>query len=68
MADSARKPLGSARVVLEGLSLPIIRALLGHTQPQTTARYAHLLDDPLRAATERAGAVLAGDGGEAAGG
>jgi integrase len=31
----------------QGLSLPIIGALLGHTQPQTTARYAHLLDDPL---------------------
>jgi integrase len=26
-----------------GLSLPIIGALLGHTQPQTTARYTHLL-------------------------
>lgn len=36
-----------------GLSLPIIGALLGHTQPATTARYAHLFDDPLRAATER---------------
>lgn len=43
-----------------GLSLPIIGALLGHTQTQTTARYAHLLDDPLRAATERVGAVVAG--------
>jgi integrase len=42
----------------EGLSLAIIGALLGHTQPQTTARYAHLLDDPLRAATERASAVM----------
>ena len=31
-----------------GLSLPIIGALLGHTQPQTTARYAHLAADPLR--------------------
>jgi integrase len=41
-----------------GLSLPIIGALLGHTQPQTTARYAHLMDDPLRAATERVGAVV----------
>ncbi|MBB3936546.1 tyrosine-type recombinase/integrase [Aureimonas phyllosphaerae] len=41
-----------------GLSLPIIGALLGHTQPATTARYAHLLDDPLRAATERAGALV----------
>jgi integrase len=44
-----------------GLSLPIIGALLGHTQPQTTARYAHLLDDPLRAATEHVGARVAGN-------
>ena len=43
----------------EGLSLPIIGALLGHTQAQTTSRYAHLLDDPLRAATERVGAIVA---------
>ena len=42
-----------------GQSLPIIGALLGHTQPQTTARYAHLLDDPLRAATETAANVIA---------
>ena len=42
----------------EGSSLPIIGALLGHTQPQTTARYAHLLDDPLRAATERVGSLM----------
>jgi integrase len=42
-----------------GLSLPIIGALLGHTQAQTTTRYAHLYDDPLRAATERVGAIVA---------
>jgi integrase len=49
-----------------GLSLPVIGALLGHTQPGTTARYAHLFDDPLRAATERAAAIVTGkgDGGE----
>ena len=41
-----------------GLSLPIIGALLGHSQPATTARYSHLLDDPLRAATERVGAIV----------
>jgi len=41
-----------------GLSLPVIGALLGHTQPQTTARYAHLFDDPLRAATERAADLI----------
>jgi integrase len=43
-----------------GLSLPVIGALLGHTQPGTTARYAHLFDDPLRAATERVGAIVTG--------
>jgi integrase len=43
-----------------GLSLPVIGALLGHTQPGTTQRYAHLFDDPLRAATERAGAIVTG--------
>lgn len=41
-----------------GLSLPVIGALLGHSQPSTTARYAHLFDDPLRAATERVAAVV----------
>jgi integrase len=43
-----------------GLSLPVIGALLGHSSPATTARYSHLLDDPLRAATERVGAIVAG--------
>jgi integrase len=43
-----------------GQSLPIIGALLGHTEPTTTARYAHLFDDPLRAATERVGAIVTG--------
>ena len=35
-----------------GLSLPVIGALLGHSQPGTTARYAHLSTDPLRAASD----------------
>jgi integrase len=43
-----------------GLSLPIIGALLGHTTPTTTARYAHLFDDPLRAAAERASVIISG--------
>ena len=43
-----------------GFSLPMIGALLGHTQPATTHRYAHLFDDPLRQATERVGAIIAG--------
>jgi integrase len=45
-----------------GLGLPVIGALLGHSQPQTTARYAHLFDDPLRAATEKASAAINGTG------
>lgn len=40
-----------------GQSLPVIGALLGHTQAQTTSRYAHLLDDPLRSATEFVGKI-----------
>jgi integrase len=43
-----------------GLSLPVIGALLGHSTPVTTARYSHLADNPLRAATERASAILTG--------
>lgn len=35
-----------------GLGLPIIGRLLGHTQMATTARYAHLDNDPLRCASE----------------
>ena len=38
--------------VSQGQSLPIIGAMLGHTQPQTTARYAHLFDEPLLFATQ----------------
>jgi integrase len=45
-----------------GLSLPIIGRLLGHTQPRTTQRYAHLADDPLREATDKIGAVITGKG------
>jgi len=45
-------------LVSAGQSLAIVGALLGHTQTQTTARYAHLYQDPLRRATERAGSAL----------
>ncbi|TKZ16040.1 site-specific integrase [Shimia litoralis] len=36
-------------LVSGGASLEMIGKLLGHTQMQTTQRYAHLLDEPLRA-------------------
>lgn len=41
-----------------GHSLLTIGALLGHTQSQTTHRYSHLMDDPLRAAADRVGAIV----------
>ena len=41
----------------QGASLPMIGKLLGHTNPVTTARYAHLADDPLRAVSQKAGRV-----------
>ena len=39
--------------LLVGEGLPMIGKLLGHTQVQTTARYAHLANDPLKAAANR---------------
>lgn len=43
-----------------GASLPVIGALLGHTVPATTARYAGVAADPRREAAERVGERLAG--------
>lgn len=42
-----------------GLGLPIIGRLLGHAQAATTARYAHLDNDPLRRASEAIGGRIA---------
>lgn len=42
-----------------GASLPIIGALLGHSQAQTTKRYAHLAADPLKAASKMVGRRIA---------
>ncbi|WP_050750670.1 site-specific integrase [Paramagnetospirillum magneticum] len=42
--------------------LQVVGALLGHTQAQTTLRYAHLYDDPLREATEFAATAISGIG------
>jgi integrase len=36
-----------------GVGIPIIGGLLGHKNPTTTAKYAHLAADPLRAANDR---------------
>lgn len=36
-----------------GEGLPMIGKLLGHSQIQTTARYAHLANDPIKSAADR---------------
>ena len=41
-----------------GVSLPMIGSLLGHTQPITTQRYAHLHDEAQRKATGKVGALV----------
>lgn len=43
-----------------GASLPMIGALLGHTQANTTQRYSHLFDDPLRKMANEVGHVVNG--------
>jgi integrase len=42
-----------------GHSLVVIGKMLGHSQPSTTARYAHLADDPVKAASDAVGARIA---------
>ena len=50
----------ASHLVSSGLSLEIVGRLLGHTSTTTTKRYAHLADDPLRAATEQFGSKISG--------
>ena len=40
-------------LVNDGVELLTVGKLLGHTQAQTTMRYAHLADETLRTATKR---------------
>ncbi|MEX3014995.1 tyrosine-type recombinase/integrase [Gymnodinialimonas hymeniacidonis] len=41
-----------------GMPIQMVGQLLGHTQLQTTLRYAHLADDPIRAAAEQNSAAI----------
>lgn len=49
----------AANAASSGLSLPMIGKLLGHTQAQTTARYAHLAADPVRKANADVARLIA---------
>jgi len=45
--------------VSAGMGLPIVGKLLGHRDPKTTARYAHVADDPARTAANRIAGTIA---------
>ena len=44
--------------VSNGQSLPMIGKLLGHTQVQTTARYAHLANQPVMEAAKDVSSLI----------
>ena len=44
--------------VSEGLGLPVIGGLLGHHSPNTTKRYAHLAENPMKAGNDAIGNAI----------
>ena len=51
----------ASKALALGEGLPMIGKLLGHTQVQTTARYAHLARDTVKASAARIGDSIDGD-------
>ena len=51
----------ASRALALGESLPMIGKLLGHTQVQTTARYAHLARDSVKASASRIAGSIGAD-------
>ena len=51
----------ASRALALGESLPMIGRLLGHTQVETTARYAHLAQDSVKESAERVADSIAAD-------
>jgi integrase len=49
----------ASTAVASGQGLPMIGKLLGHTQVQTTARYAHLAADPVKSAADQVSMSIA---------
>ena len=54
-------------MAIGGVSLPTIGAMLGHSQPSTTAIYARLSTDPVRLAAENATTAMFAAGGASVG-
>ncbi len=48
----------ASNAVSSGMPIQMVGRLLGHTQLQTTMRYAHLADDPVRQAAEKNAEIL----------
>ena len=57
-----RRSLGSW-MAITGAGLPVVGKMLGHSQPVTTAIYARLSVDPVRAAAEAATSAMLAAGG-----
>ena len=58
MTSATRSPAWG----IDGQSLVVIGKMLGHSQPATTARYAHLADDPVKAASDAVGTSCRSNG------
>ena len=50
----------ASQAAIQGIPLPVVARLLGHSQVQMTLRYAHVSDRDVEAAAERIGGVMAG--------
>ena len=49
----------ASHAVMNGVPVPVVSRLLGHSNAQMTLRYAHLADRDIEAAAERVGAAMA---------
>ena len=50
----------ASHAVMNGVPVPVVSRLLGHSNVRMTLRYAHLADRDIEASAERIGAALAG--------
>ena len=49
----------ASHAAMNGVPIPVVSRLLGHSNPRTTLRYAHLADREIEAAAERVGQAVA---------